>query len=137
MNSKVIYGPLMRIRLHLQPELLLRKPSASEVLTCHIKQRKYPPWTSYFIKYSSIVNDQFSLSYFNWQVGQANYHILRTGCFPYIKYHCTKASFQNLDYENKFFLVLKILNIGLPTMAYGLGATFLIKHEEIVHTCKG
>ncbi|KAF8764255.1 uncharacterized protein C15orf61-like [Argiope bruennichi] len=137
MKNRGLYGPITRISLLVRSEQILKRPAASEVLSCHIKQRKYPPWTSYFVKYNSILNDQFGLSHFNWQVEHANYHILRTGCFPYIKYHCTKRHFQNLEMENKFFLYLKVLNLGLPTLAYGLGALLLIKFEETVNTPLG
>ncbi|CAH1109776.1 unnamed protein product [Psylliodes chrysocephalus] len=113
------------------------KPRASEVLTSYIEQCSEPPWTSYFIKYSSIVDDQWGKSHFNWKVGASNYHILRTGCFPYIKYHCTKRSHQNLDIDDIFFRGIKVLNLGLPCLAYGLAAIYLIKHTEVVKTNKG
>ncbi|KAG8181730.1 hypothetical protein JTE90_028269 [Oedothorax gibbosus] len=130
MKPNAIFSPLTRLSLKLNPSILLKRPHASEVLSCHLKQRKYPPWTSYFVKSNSIINDQFGLSHFNFTVDKENYHILRTGCFPFIKYHCTKRPFQNLKAENNFFKALKILNLGLPTLAYGIGAYFLIKHEE-------
>ncbi|GLG96989.1 uncharacterized protein GBIM_03844 [Gryllus bimaculatus] len=74
----------------------LNKPTASEVLSCYLNQCQKPPWTSYFVKYSSIYDDQWGLSHFNWPVGQR-----------------------------------------LPCLAYGLAATILIKHEEIVVTPHG
>ncbi|GIY62287.1 uncharacterized protein C15orf61 [Caerostris extrusa] len=137
MKNRGIYGPLTRISQKIYPERTLKKPTASDVLSYHIKQRNYPPWTSYFVKYKNIINDQFSLSHFNWQVDHSNYHILRTGCYPFIKYHCTRRQFQDLEMENTFFLYLKILNLGLPTLAYGLGSMFLIKYEETVITPSG
>lgn len=87
-------------------------PAASEVLTCYIKQCNEPPWTSYFVKYKDVVNDQFGLSHFNWKVGRSNYHILRTGCYPYIKYHCTKRPHQDLSLDNKLMGAIKIINLG-------------------------
>lgn len=88
------------------------KPLASEVLTNYIEQCNFPPWTSYFVKQSSIINDQWGYSNFNWQVKHVNYQILRTGCYPYIKYHCSKKPHENLDLEDAFFGLIKIANLG-------------------------
>lgn len=88
------------------------KPTASLVLTSYLKQSQEPPWTSYFVKYSSIIDDQRGLSHFNWKVGKSNYHILRTGCFPYIKYHCSKMPYQDLSMDNKMMKIIKIVNLG-------------------------
>lgn len=113
------------------------KPKASEVLTAHLRQRDLPHWTSYFVRQSSVVNDQFGKSHFNWKVDNVNYHILRTGCWPYLKYHCSKRKHQNLNLEDRFFGFLKILNLGFPCLTYGLGAFLFIKFDEIVRTDKG
>lgn len=112
------------------------KPLASEVLTSALVSS--PPWTSYFVKYNSVINDQFGYSHFNWQCATGNnYHILRIGCYPYIKYHCSRRPYQDLSLENRLFTILKILNLGIPTLAYGVAAIFLIKHHKDVHTSHG
>ncbi|XP_053678156.1 uncharacterized protein C15orf61 [Anopheles nili] len=109
------------------------KPKVSEVLTAYLKQCNEPPWTSYFIKHSDVRNDQFGWSHFNWTLDTGtNYHILRTGCYPYMKYHCTKRPWQNLTLEDRFFRCIKVANLGLPQLFYGLAAVFLIRHVELV-----
>ncbi|XP_067004731.2 uncharacterized protein C15orf61 homolog isoform X2 [Anabrus simplex] len=114
-----------------------QKPAASEVLTRYLEQCNEPPWTSYFVKYSSVYDDQWGLSHFNWPVGKSNYHILRTGCYPYIKYHCSRRPYQDLQVEDLFFRMIKVINLGIPCLAYGLAASMLIKHQERVHTSAG
>lgn len=89
-----------------------------QVLTSYLLQTNEPPWTSYFVKYTDVVNDQKGMSHFNWPVGNSNYHVLRTGCFPYIKYHCTKRPQQDLNLEDKFFKAIKLLNLGMYISSY-------------------
>uniref|UniRef100_A0A182J5B4 Uncharacterized protein n=1 Tax=Anopheles atroparvus TaxID=41427 RepID=A0A182J5B4_ANOAO len=109
------------------------KPKVSEVLTAYLRQCNEPPWTSYFIKQSDVENDQFGWSHFNWTLETGtNYHILRTGCYPYMKYHCTRRPWQNLTLEDRFFRCIKVANLGLPQLFYGLAAVFLIRHVEHV-----
>ncbi|KAK3878487.1 hypothetical protein Pcinc_016875 [Petrolisthes cinctipes] len=113
------------------------RPLSSLVLSTHLRQRNFPHWTSYFVKYNDIYSDQRGKSHFNWEVDGENYHILRTGCWPYIKYHCTKRPYQDLSLDDNFFRVLKIVNLGLPCLAYGCGASLLIKCHEEMHTPQG
>ncbi|XP_046962962.1 uncharacterized protein C15orf61 isoform X1 [Vanessa cardui] len=113
------------------------RPTSSEVLTSYLAQCKEPPWTSYFVKYSSVKDDQFGMSNFNWKVGSSNYQILRTGCFPYIKYHCSRKEEEDLVTSDRFMRIIKIVNLGIPCLLYGLAATQLIKHQEVVYTSKG
>lgn len=39
--------------------------------------------------------------------------------------------------EDAFFRFLKVLNLGIPTLAYGLGSLLMIRHREVVHTSRG
>jgi hypothetical protein len=79
-------------------------------------------------------NDLKGLTSFNWKLDSGeNYHILRTACWPYIKFHCTQYQHQDLTNENKFYELMKKINLGIPLLAYGIAAIFLIKHEEVVH----
>ncbi|XP_017020716.1 uncharacterized protein C15orf61 homolog [Drosophila kikkawai] len=81
-----------------------------------------------------VTNDQRGMSHFNWTLDSGtNYHILRTACYPYMKYHCSKREVQDLWLEDKFFRFLKVINLGLPMLFYGLAAIRLISHTEIVH----
>ncbi|XP_076242194.1 uncharacterized protein C15orf61 [Calliopsis andreniformis] len=113
------------------------KPLASKVLTSYLLQTNEPPWTSYFVKYADVIDDQRGRSCFNWPVGSSNYHILRTGCFPYIKYHCSKKPRRNLNREDQIYWMIKLMNLGLPLLIYGLTAIFLISHQEVVKTPSG
>lgn len=113
------------------------RPKVSEVLTAYLQQRDFPHWTSYFVRYSDVVNDQKGCSHFNWKIADKNYHILRTGCYPYMKYHCTQRPHEDLTMEDKLFRVIKVMNLGIPCLAYGIAATFLFTHVEQVQTSSG
>jgi len=108
------------------------KPLASEVLTCHLRQKQLPHWTSFCVYRHQVINDQFGWSYFNWKVDGKNYQVLRTGAFPFIKYHCSSRPVSNLDAENNFYTALKVLNLGIPCFAYGLASWCLARHTETV-----
>lgn len=65
-------------------------------------------------KWKDVSNDQWGESHFNWTLPDTgtNYHILRTGCYPYMKYHCTRRPYADLSVDNAFFKALKVLNLG-------------------------
>lgn len=113
-THRPLYGPISRLRKLLKSPRckLLSRPTASEVVSSYIRSSNYPHWTSFFVRYSSLLNDHFGLSSFNWMVDGHNYQILRTGCYPYIKYHCTKREVLDLSLENTFFNVIKVINLG-------------------------
>lgn len=113
------YGPFTRIKLLFKgstakENFLNKRPTASELLTSYLQQRQCPEWTSFFVRYDSLINDHFGLSNFNWLVEEhnVNYHILRTGCWPYVKYHCSRKNAHNLSFENTFFKLIKFFNFG-------------------------
>ena len=106
---------------------------SSAVLTAYIKHRRYPAWTAFYINRKDIINDQFGLSHFNWKVDNINYHILRAGCYPFVKYHCTKAPYQNLEIDNIFYGALKVINLGIPLVLYGLAGLMFARHKECIH----
>ncbi|PAA82210.1 hypothetical protein BOX15_Mlig027064g1, partial [Macrostomum lignano] len=109
------------------------RPLASAVLTAYLRRRQLPPWTAFFLHRGQVINDQWGLSHFNWPVEGGNYHVLRTGCYPYVKYHCTRAPPDpGLLSQDRFYTCLKAANFGLPTLAYGLAARFLAKHSESI-----
>lgn len=131
MNLHYIFRNQTRSIFYNFKQDISKTPTSSEVLSAYLKHCKEPPWTSYFVKvgfsrytflgllklhclfqYSSIYDDHWGKSHFNYQVGNSNYHILRTGCFPYIKYHCTKRNIQDLSVDDTFFRVIKVLNLG-------------------------
>ncbi len=81
-------------------------------------------------------NDLWGKSHFNFDVDGRNYQVqsyilegdmyisnylwhfalcqkvLRTGAFPFIKFHCSLKAASDLQLEDKFIGVLKILNFG-------------------------
>ncbi|VDN50179.1 unnamed protein product [Dracunculus medinensis] len=108
------------------------RPLSSNILKIYIRSRSYPSWTSFFLPYKEVQDDFYSEKYFNIDVDGNNYQILRIGCFPFIKFHCTKNSFKNLTFENYFFKFLTVLNFGIPCLLYGIIALFFIKHTEYI-----
>ena len=66
------------------------------------------------------------------QVDGVNYHVLRTGAFPFIKYHISRRPCEDLQMEDIFYRVLKVLNFGFPTLMYGLAGLIMTKHTEVV-----
>ncbi|XP_028823195.1 uncharacterized protein C15orf61-like isoform X3 [Denticeps clupeoides] len=145
MRNEGMTGVLQRIHAAVLQLVLLPsrirnpspRPDASEVLTRHLAQRGLPPWTSFCVRYSAVNNDQFGRSSFNWEVQGQNYQILRTGCFPFIKYHCTRAPAQDLRRQDRFFGALKLANLGLPCLAYGVGSWMMVGASETVRTSAG
>ena len=95
-------------------------PKASEVLSCYLSQENLPHWTAFFVQYKHVVNDQFSSTCFLHHTAdkKATYYILRTGCFPFIKYHCSRLEKNDqmdpkqIKFQNKFFNLIKVANLG-------------------------
>ena len=66
-----------------------------------------------YVPYCDVENDLWGMSHFNFEVEEGiNYHVLRTGAFPFIKFHCTKRQWENLKFEDYFYRTLKIINLG-------------------------
>jgi len=51
-----------------------------------------------------------------------------------MKYHCTKRPYEDLVLEDKMLRMLKVVNLGIPCLAYGVGAWFLISEKETIVT---
>uniref|UniRef100_A0A0N4ZM91 Uncharacterized protein n=1 Tax=Parastrongyloides trichosuri TaxID=131310 RepID=A0A0N4ZM91_PARTI len=128
LSYRLVVKPL---RLLIDPKYLTR-PKGSEILIDYIRQRDYPSWTSYFIPYRYIQDDHFGRKHYNFSVDGHNYHILRVGAFPYIKYHCTKRPVEDLSIEDKLFRLITIANLCIPCLIYGIAAVFLIRHTEFI-----
>jgi hypothetical protein len=89
------------------------RPNASLVLTRHLQQKAHPSWTSFFVKKADVHNDQWGVSHMNWEVDHANYHVMRTGAFMYIKYHCVRRPKEDLTTSNILYTGLKVVNFGM------------------------
>jgi hypothetical protein len=111
------------------------RPTSSQVLTSYLKQCNEPHWTSYFVKYSNVLDDQRGWSHFNWPVGSSNYHILRTGCYPYIKYHCSRRPHQDLTLDDAFFRFIKLINLGKCTTEQKYNINTIRCHSPFVQLC--
>ena len=108
-------------------------PKSSAVLEKYLQQRNLPSWTAFYVPQSDIQNDLWGKSHFNFKVEKANYHVLRTGAFPFIKFHCTqRPEGQDLSLENHFYNVLKVLNFGFPCFLYGIAGLLWANHIEEV-----
>lgn len=103
---------------------------SSSVLTAYIRLRNYPEWTAFYMKRRGVINDQFGLSHFNFTIDGINYRVLRTGCYPFIKYHCSKAPVSDLEMENRLYNFLKVINFGIPLLLYGITGLMFAKHVE-------
>ncbi|CAD6197857.1 unnamed protein product [Caenorhabditis auriculariae] len=108
------------------------RPLASDVLAAYLEKRQFPSWTSYFIRYRDIQDNDYGRKHFNFSVKGHNYHVLRVGCYPYIKYHCTRRPYADLSFEDRFFRLITVANLGIPCALYGLAAIFLIRHRDDV-----
>jgi len=138
-------GPRIGILINSFNKTVLRRqsfkkcPDSSTVLRAYLSHRDFPDWTAFYVPYSQTENDLFGRSHFNFSVSTsgdvssgANYHVLRTGAFPFVKFHCTKRPVQDLTLEDRFYLALKVLNFGLPTLVYGLAGLAWAKHTECI-----
>ncbi|GMT28558.1 hypothetical protein PFISCL1PPCAC_19855, partial [Pristionchus fissidentatus] len=108
------------------------RPLASTVVSEYIKSRKYPMWTSFFLPYRFVQDDHFGSKHFNFAVDHVNYHVLRIGCFPFIKYHFTARNVEDLKTEDLIWRAITVVNLGIPCALYGLAATFLITQTDVI-----
>ena len=107
-------------------------PPSSLVLSCMLRQAGHPSLTAWYVARGEATDDQWGQSHFNWEVDGINYHVLRTGAFPFIKYHATRKPTQDLSAEDIFFRVLKCVHVGVPTLLYGLAGLLWARHTEKV-----
>ena len=113
------------------------KPSTSLVLTTYLRHRRYPPWTAWYVPYCQVNNDLWGRSHFNVDIDGHNYHILRTGAFPFVKFHCTRRPVADLQLEDGFYRALKVINVGFPCLLYGIAGLLWATHTEYVQTRDG
>ncbi len=110
----LIYFRFRGPRFRFTPRWSLRspKPRASNVLTAYLRKRQYPSWTAFYVRRWEVTDDQKWQSHFNHNADGVNYHVLRTTCYPFVKYHCTKRPPEDLSMENRLYLFIKLINLG-------------------------
>ena len=85
------------------------KPNSSLVLREQLRQRRFPHWTAWYVPYCDVHNDLWGRSHFNLEVDGRNYHVLRTGAFPFVKFHCSRRPpGHDLSLEDNFYRGLKV-----------------------------
>ncbi len=109
-----------------------KKPKSSIVLETYLKNRNLTTWTAFYVPQCDVENDLWGKSHFNFQVKESNYHVLRTGAYPFIKFHCTLRPKEDLTFENHFYNVLKVANFGIPMLLYGIAGLIWANHQETV-----
>lgn len=111
-----------------------RRVPAERVLEACLRKQGLPWITSFFLDLDTC--DGHALrwrSHFRVQVEKANYNILHVGCFPFIKFHCTRAeSARSLVLDNILINCLKAINCGVPQIVYGCISWLLITRQETI-----
>jgi hypothetical protein len=107
-------------------------PPSSLVLSCMLRQAGHPALTAWYVGRGDASDDQWGRSHFNFEVDGVNYHVLRTGAFPFIKYHATRKPKADLAAEDVFYRALKVVHAGVPTLLYGLAGLLWARHTETV-----
>ncbi|CAG9529870.1 unnamed protein product [Cercopithifilaria johnstoni] len=77
------------------------RPFASHIVKSYIQSRKYPTWTSFFLLYRDVQDDNFGDKHFNFNVDGHNYCILR-----------------QLLYENGIELPMSLLSMHMIDLRY-------------------
>lgn len=112
--------------------MAVKLPPSSLVLSAQLRQAGYPGLTAWYVGRGQVLDDQWGRSHFNWDVDGVNYHVLRTGAFPFIKYHASRKPAQDLSTEDTFYRALKVMHVGVPTLLYGLAGLIWARHIETV-----